>query len=185
MFHWWLSSKEPSCNARDASLIPRLGRHPPPPLPGVGNGNLLQYACLENPMDRGPWRATVHEVTKSQTQLSDYQQQQPFSKFGLNSGVLPVDRTPKKNRKMNAASQVSFLGNTCQKCLGKKRENTKTLPEANKRKHILRLPWITGGHHGHAGGYHCSLHRKGKVTPLCVQGWGCLDKLVTPVSGLL
>ena len=38
--------------------------------PGEGNGNPLQYSCLENPMVRGVWRATVHEVTKSQTQLS-------------------------------------------------------------------------------------------------------------------
>ena len=35
--------------------------------PGEGNGNPLQYSCLENPMDRGAWRATVHEVMKSQT----------------------------------------------------------------------------------------------------------------------
>ena len=40
--------------------------------PGEGNGNLLQYACLENPMDRGAWWATVHGVTKSQTRLSDF-----------------------------------------------------------------------------------------------------------------
>ena len=38
---------------------------------GEGNGNLLQYSCLENPMDRGAWWATVHGVTKSWTQLSD------------------------------------------------------------------------------------------------------------------
>ena len=36
--------------------------------PGVGNGNSLQYSCLENPMDRGDWRATVHRVAKSQTE---------------------------------------------------------------------------------------------------------------------
>ena len=39
---------------------------------GEGNGNPLQYSCLENPMDRGAWQATVHEVTKSQTRLSDF-----------------------------------------------------------------------------------------------------------------
>ena len=38
---------------------------------GVGNGNPLQYSCLENPMDRGLWQATVHEVAKSQTPLND------------------------------------------------------------------------------------------------------------------
>ena len=56
---WWLSGKESTCNAGDTTSIPGSGRPP-----GVGNGNPLQYSCLENPMDRGAWRATVHEVTK-------------------------------------------------------------------------------------------------------------------------
>ena len=47
-------------NAGDVGSIPRLGRSP-----GEGNGNPLQYSCLENPMDRGAWRATVHGVAKS------------------------------------------------------------------------------------------------------------------------
>ena len=37
-----------------------------------GNGNPLQYSCRENPMDRGAWPATVHEITKSQTRLDNY-----------------------------------------------------------------------------------------------------------------
>ena len=49
----------------DADLSPELGR-----LPGVGNGNPLQYSCLENSTHRGAWWATVHGVTKSWTQLS-------------------------------------------------------------------------------------------------------------------
>ena len=40
--------------------------------PGEGNGNPLQYSCLENPMDRGAWLATVHGVAKSWTRLSDF-----------------------------------------------------------------------------------------------------------------
>ena len=59
--------KNPPDNAgdiRDVHLIPRLGR-----TPGGGHGYPLQYSCLENPMDRGAWRATVHRVTKSQTRL--------------------------------------------------------------------------------------------------------------------
>ena len=47
-------------NGGDASLIPGLGRSP-----GGGHGNPLQYPYLENPMDRGVWRAIVHEVAKS------------------------------------------------------------------------------------------------------------------------
>ena len=45
-------------DARDMGAIPGLGR-----FPGGGNSNPLQYSCLENPMDRGAWRATVHRVT--------------------------------------------------------------------------------------------------------------------------
>ena len=59
--------KASACNAGDLGLIPGLGRSP-----GEGNGNPLQYSCLENPMDRGAWWATVHEVAKSQTRLSDF-----------------------------------------------------------------------------------------------------------------
>ena len=53
--------KESACNAGNLGLIPGLGRSP-----GEGNGSPLQYSCLENPMDRGTWWATVHEVAKSQ-----------------------------------------------------------------------------------------------------------------------
>ena len=52
--------KESACNAGDLGLIPGLGRSP-----GEGNGNPLQYSCLENSMDRGPWRAVVLGITKS------------------------------------------------------------------------------------------------------------------------
>ena len=52
--------KNPSANAGDMSLIPGSGR-----CPGEGNGNLLQCACLENPMDRGTWWATVRGVEKT------------------------------------------------------------------------------------------------------------------------
>ena len=55
-------SKVSACNAGDLGSIPGLGRSP-----GEGNGNPLQYSCLENSMDRGAWWATVHGVTKSQT----------------------------------------------------------------------------------------------------------------------
>ena len=59
--------KETVCNAGDPGLIPGSGRSP-----GVGNGNPLQHSCLENSMDGGAWWATVHGVTKSQTQQSNY-----------------------------------------------------------------------------------------------------------------
>ena len=56
-FSWWLNGKEfIQCR------IPELGRSP-----GEGNGKLLQYSCLGNPIDRGAWPATVHGVTQSDT----------------------------------------------------------------------------------------------------------------------
>ena len=56
--------KNPPANAGDGGLIPGSGRSP-----GGGNDNSLHYSCLENPMDRGAWWATVHGVTKSRTHL--------------------------------------------------------------------------------------------------------------------
>ena len=75
---WWLNYtwlwtslivqmvKKSACNARDPGSIPGVGRSP-----GEGNGNLLQYSCLENSMDRGVWWATVHGIAKSHTWLTN------------------------------------------------------------------------------------------------------------------
>ena len=54
--------KEPACSAGDPGLIPGLGQSP-----GEGNGNSLQYSCLEKPMNRGAWQATVHGALESDT----------------------------------------------------------------------------------------------------------------------
>ena len=62
--------KESACNAGDTAdvgSVPGSGRSP-----GEGNGNLLQYSCLENPMDGGAWWAIVHGVAKSRTRLRDF-----------------------------------------------------------------------------------------------------------------
>ena len=62
--------KNPPANAgdvRDVALIPGSGR-----FPGGGHGNPLQYSCLENPIDRGAWWATVHRAGKSWTQLKQH-----------------------------------------------------------------------------------------------------------------
>ena len=58
---------ESACSAEDPGSIPGSERSP-----GEGNGNPLQYPCLENPRDRGAWRATVHGVAKSRTRLSNF-----------------------------------------------------------------------------------------------------------------
>ena len=57
---------------------------------GEGNGNPLQYSCLENPMDRGAWQATVHETSKNQTRLSVYR---------ANGNLAPFCRRKSKERK--------------------------------------------------------------------------------------
>ena len=70
-----LDSKVSAYNSGDPGSIPGSGRSP-----GEGNGNQLQYSCLENPMDWGAWWATVHGVTKSWTQLSDFSSPAPWKK---------------------------------------------------------------------------------------------------------
>ena len=67
----------PFCNSPCGSVVKNLPANAGYPqdmdsIPGAGNGNLLQCSCLENPMDRGAWRATVYGVTKSRTQLSTH-----------------------------------------------------------------------------------------------------------------
>ena len=61
-----IDSKASACNAGDPGLIPGLGRSPE-----EGNGNLLQYACLENAMDRGAWRAIVHGVGHKESDTTE------------------------------------------------------------------------------------------------------------------
>ena len=83
---WWLSSKESARNAGDSGLIPGLGR-----APRGGNGSPLQYSCLENPTDRGAWRATVHRAAKeSDTTERLNNLQKPPSSGALSVGSTPV-----------------------------------------------------------------------------------------------
>ena len=65
-FHWAFpvaQTVESACSAEGQGSVPESGRSP-----GEGNGNSLQYSCLENLMDGGAWRATVHEITKNTTE---------------------------------------------------------------------------------------------------------------------
>ena len=73
---------ESACNAGDPGLIPGLGRSP-----GEGNGNPLQYFCLENSMDRGGWWAIVRGVARSRTRLSNC-----HSQGSIQTGVFLVFR---------------------------------------------------------------------------------------------
>ena len=71
---WWHRREESARNAGDLGSISGLGRSP-----GGEHGNPLQHSCLQNPMDRGAWRATVHGVTKSRTRLSNKAQLKTLS----------------------------------------------------------------------------------------------------------
>ena len=74
----WFSGKACACNAGDLSSITGLGRSL-----GIGNGNPLQYSCLENSMDRGAWWDTVHGVTNSQTRLIKWSHTHLFSRAAI------------------------------------------------------------------------------------------------------
>ena len=68
----WLSGKESACQAGDVGSAPGLGGSP-----GGGNDNPFQYSCLEDPMDRGAWWATIHGVTKRRTWTCMYGERGP------------------------------------------------------------------------------------------------------------
>ena len=78
--------KASACNAGDQGSTPGMGRSP-----GEGNSNPLQYSCLENPMDRGAWQATVHGVAKSQTRLSNFTS---LSTIGKLRGMISFSKQP-------------------------------------------------------------------------------------------
>ena len=78
---WWLTGKESTCQAGDSGSIPGWGRSP-----GEGNGNLFQYSCLGNPMDRGAWWATVCGVAKESDTTE--QQQEKNKKADKEDGGL-------------------------------------------------------------------------------------------------
>ena len=73
--------KKPPANAGDVGLIPGSGRSTE-----VGNGNPLQYSCLEKPVDGGTWQATVHGVTKGWIPLSEHMRMCTHTQIRLNDG---------------------------------------------------------------------------------------------------
>ena len=73
---WWLTGKESACQCRRRRFDPWVGKIPGSGRSlGEGNGNPLQYSCLENPMDRGAWWATVHGVSRVRHDWATKQQQ--------------------------------------------------------------------------------------------------------------
>ena len=69
--------KESACSAGDLGSTPGLGRSL-----GGGNGNPIQYSCLENSMDRGVWQATVHGVSQSRTGLNNQHTRVDIDRYG-------------------------------------------------------------------------------------------------------
>ena len=95
-------------NAGDPGLIPGLGRSL-----GEGNGNPLESYCLENPMDRGAWSATVHGVVKSWTRLSDFTftfnlDNDPIESIFEKISLVEIQRVREKNQ--NSCLEESFPG---------------------------------------------------------------------------
>ena len=89
------NGEESTCNMGDPGLISESGRSP-----GEGNGNPLQYSCLENPMDRGAWWPTVHGVAKDKTErltssLSSHSYLGTVMPKGLTSLALPSSGDPR------------------------------------------------------------------------------------------
>ena len=99
--------KDPPASSGDPGSIPRLGRSP-----GGGNGNPLQYSCLENSMARGPWTATVHGVAKSRTRLSARahrpQKQAQFFLTELLSHLCSGELRSTSNLKAPLSSSISL-----------------------------------------------------------------------------
>ena len=94
--------KASACNARDLGSIPGSGRSS-----GGGNGNPLQYSCLENPMGRGAWWATVHGVAKSWTRLSEFSQ--PVTQCTVGENVRrssPVENSTKVPQKIKNRTTI-------------------------------------------------------------------------------
>ena len=99
--------KASACNAGDLGLIPGSGRSP-----GEGNGNPLQYSCLENPMDRGAWWATVHGIAKSRTWISD---------FTFTFTLHPINlKTKGKERKKKQTNKKKNSVDIIKKCFWRK-----------------------------------------------------------------
>ena len=96
-----------NAGVRNAGSIPGSGRSP-----GGGHNNLLQYPCLENPMDRGVWWATLHRVTKNRTQLECLSMHAPYFYF---SDIL--QRTEQKEMNF-VRSSLDIWGNICFSHLG-------------------------------------------------------------------
>ena len=112
--------KESACNAGDPGLIPGSGRSP-----GEGNVNPLQYSCLENPIKRGAWQATVHGIARVKTWLRDYttpphsmgevNKTNTYLNFILNHFPWPIPLSTSTPRPRTIYARIHQISNTPQK----------------------------------------------------------------------
>ena len=100
-------SRESACLVRDLGLTPGLGKSPQ-----GGHSNPLQHSCPENSMDRRGWRATVHEVTKTQTWLSE------VSSFSLLNNSYTGRSPPKQFFSDCCSDPYPYQLTSCSKCPG-------------------------------------------------------------------
>ena len=108
----WLSGKESACNARDMGSIPGSGRSP-----RGGLGNLLQYPCLKNSMDRWAWMAIVQRITKSPTRLSDWTTTLGKGAFHSPGHSLILDSGRCLGCSMNRCLELCFCWETLYVCV--------------------------------------------------------------------
>ena len=108
-----LDGKKSACNVGDLGSIPGLGRYP-----GRGNSKPLQYSCLESPLDKGAWRATVHRVTESDTTT-------PFALNETGNVILTNKHIFERDTEWQAAGgggDLSCAGTPCTWAKGPARE---------------------------------------------------------------
>ena len=91
-------------DTRDVGSIPGSGRSP-----GIGNSNPLQYCCVENPMDRGAWWATVHRIAKSQTWLKRLSMWSRQGKVGRNAKFLDKGHRHREGQTQELMTQYMAL----------------------------------------------------------------------------
>ena len=134
-------AKESACSEEDPGLIPGLGRSP-----GEGNGNPLQYSCLENPMDREAWQATVYGVAKSQTRPSNFNF---FLSFFLSSSALyTICCHPHRDLGQGHYTGLHYAGHYS--CVSPQGNLHKPWWSLENQRTCFNLPWLgnLGAHFG-------------------------------------